>query len=80
MINLLAFCYLLKYSNNRNPNKHGGCRMEKEIITVGDVAALLRLSKTRVRQKAASGELPGKKIPGGRDWFFNKKEIEKILP
>ena len=54
--------------------------MEKEIITVGDVAALLRLSKTRVRQKAASGELPGKKIPGGRDWFFNKKESEKILP
>ena len=54
--------------------------MEKEIITVGDVAALLRLSKTRVRQKAASGELPGKKIPGGRDWFFNKKEIEKFLP
>lgn len=50
--------------------------MEKEIITVGDVAALLRLSKTRVRQKAASGELPGKKIPGGRDWFFNKKESE----
>ena len=54
--------------------------MEKEIITVGEVAALLRLSKTRVRQKAASGDLPAKKIPGGRDWIFNKKEIEKILP
>ena len=54
--------------------------MEKEIITVGEVAALLRLSKTRVRQKAASGDLPAKKIPGGRDWIFNKEEIEKILP
>ena len=54
--------------------------MEKKILTVGEVAALLRLSKTRVRQKAAAGKIPAKKIPGGRDWFFNKEEIEKILP
>lgn len=53
---------------------------EKDIIAVGEVSRLLRLSKTRVRQKAASGKLPGKKIPGGRDWFFNREEIEKILP
>ena len=53
---------------------------KKEIITVVEVASILHLSKTRVRQKAATGELPAKKIPGGRDWFFNKKEIEKILP
>ena len=49
--------------------------MEKEIITVGEVAALLRISKTRVRHKAASGDLPAKKIPGGREMTtaINKK-------
>lgn len=53
---------------------------KKEIITVGEVAKILRMSKCRVRQKAASGQLPAKKIPGGRDWLFDRQEVEKILP
>lgn len=55
-------------------------KAQKQIITVTEVAQMLHITPFRVRQKAACGELPGKKIPGGRDWLFNKSDIEKILP
>ena len=52
----------------------------KDIVTVKEAAAILHISEFRVRQKAAANVIPGKKIPGGRDWLFNRKELEKFLP
>lgn len=53
--------------------------MEK-ILTVTEVAKLLRITKQSVRNKAIAGELPAKKIPGGNKWMFNEEEIKKFLP
>ncbi|NMD86260.1 helix-turn-helix domain-containing protein [Victivallis vadensis] len=53
---------------------------EKEIITVVEAARILHISPQIVRAKCQKGLLPAKKIPGGRDWLLNRKEVEKILP
>lgn len=52
----------------------------KNIVTVKEAAAILHISEFRVRQKAAAKIIPGKKIPGGREWLFNRDELEKFLP
>jgi excisionase family DNA binding protein len=46
----------------------GPTMSELQLLTTDEVARLLRVSTETVRQLAASGELPGRKI--GRAWRF----------
>ena len=48
-----------------------------DILTVTEVAALLRLHPVTVRLKAASGEIPGRQI--GNRWRFSRARIEAWL-
>ncbi len=48
-----------------------------QLLTCDEVAEILRVSSETVRQLAASGELPGRKI--GRAWRFPRIAIESFL-
>ena len=48
-----------------------------QLMTCEEVAQLLRVSPETVRQLAAAGELPGRKI--GRAWRFPRTAIEAIF-
>ena len=43
--------------------------------TVNDVAEYLRITPFTVRDKCRKGLLPGKKLKGGKSWFFDGEEI-----
>jgi excisionase family DNA binding protein len=45
-----------------------------QLLTCEEVARLLRISQETVRNLAASGELPGRKI--GRAWRFPRAAVE----
>jgi len=47
--------------------------LTKNILTVRDVAAYLRLTETTICKLAASGDLPGFKI--GKSWRFHREEV-----
>jgi excisionase family DNA binding protein len=47
-----------------------------QLLTCAEVAKLLRVSRETVRQLAAAGELPGRKI--GRAWRFPKSAVESF--
>ena len=51
--------------------------MSLQVLTGGEVAKLLRVSRDTVYRLAASGELPGRKI--GRIWRFSRDAIEQYL-
>jgi hypothetical protein len=57
--------------------------MEKKgkILSVGDVAGRLGMSKRWVRKEAASGRLPGFKLGDGKKaaWVFHEDDIEAII-
>jgi excisionase family DNA binding protein len=48
-------------------------------MSVPQLAELLNVSAENIRQKAASGELPGRKLPGGRQYFFFTEELVEVL-
>ncbi|MBU1983473.1 MAG: helix-turn-helix domain-containing protein [Planctomycetota bacterium] len=48
-----------------------------DVLTVGEVAAFMRVSRETVYRLAARGELPGCKI--GRIWRFPKSAIQKYV-
>ncbi|MFH1746550.1 MAG: helix-turn-helix domain-containing protein [Planctomycetota bacterium] len=48
-----------------------------DVLTVGEVAAFMRVSRETVYRLAARGELPGRKI--GRIWRFPKAAILKYV-
>jgi Helix-turn-helix domain len=48
-------------------------------MTVPQLAELLGQSAEAIRQKAQSGALPGRKLPGGRQYFFFTAEVAEIL-
>jgi excisionase family DNA binding protein len=48
-----------------------------QLLTCEEVARLLRISQETVRNLAASGELPGRKI--GRAWRFPRAAVENQL-
>ena len=48
-----------------------------DVLTVGEVAAFMRVSRETIYRLAARGELPGRKI--GRIWRFPKKAIQKYI-
>jgi excisionase family DNA binding protein len=51
--------------------------MGEEILTVREVADLLKLHPKTVNKFAISGRLPGSRI--GRQWRFRKSEVLKLL-
>ena len=51
--------------------------MSLQVLTGGEVAKLLRVSRDTVYRLAASGALPGRKI--GRIWRFSRDAIEQYL-
>ena len=51
--------------------------MGEEILTIREVAELLKLHPKTVNKLANSGRLPGYKI--GRQWRFRKSEVLKLL-
>ena len=51
--------------------------MGEEILTVREVADLLKLHPKTVNKFAISGRLPGYRI--GRQWRFRKSEVLKLL-
>ena len=48
-----------------------------QLLTCDEVAQVLRISSETVRQLAAAGELPGRKI--GRAWRFPQVAIESFV-
>ncbi len=48
-----------------------------DVLTVGEVAGFMRVSRETVYRLAARGELPGRKI--GRIWRFPKEAIREYL-
>lgn len=48
-----------------------------DVLTVGEVAAFMRVSRETVYRLAARGELPGRKI--GRIWRFPQDAIQKYV-
>jgi excisionase family DNA binding protein len=51
--------------------------MDEEILTIREVANLLKLHPKTVNKLANSGRLPGHRI--GRQWRFRKSEVLKLL-
>ena len=51
--------------------------MGEEILTIREVADLLKLHPKTVNKLANSGKLPGYRI--GRQWRFRKSEVLKLL-
>lgn len=47
--------------------------MDKEILTVQDVATLLELSEQTVRRLFRDGELPGRRV--GKAWFITRRQL-----
>jgi len=53
-------------------------KLSTDVLSVKEVADLLRVHVTTVRRLAATGELPGKMI--GKRWRFSRQEILSLLP
>lgn len=51
--------------------------MEEEMLTVTEVATLLRISTATVKKMAGDGRLPAIKI--GRQWRFRKVAIDEFI-
>ena len=47
----------------------------EDYMTAVEVAALLGVNASRVRQLARAGSLKGEKV--GRDWFFLRADVEE---
>ena len=48
-----------------------------EVLTMGEVAELLRVSSRTVSRLARAKKMPGKKI--GKEWRFYRGDVEKYL-
>lgn len=50
---------------------------DSEFATVREAAQVLYLTVERVRQKLRKGDLPGRKIEGGRKWVIPRVELDR---
>jgi molybdopterin-binding protein len=48
-----------------------------ELLSSGDVSALLRLNVKRIQALARLGRLPGRRV--GRKWLFARADVEALL-
>jgi excisionase family DNA binding protein len=51
----------------------------EELLTIDEVAAVLRLSPFTVRDLLRAKKLPGLKVGGGRQWRVRKADLEAYL-
>ncbi|MFA5460056.1 MAG: helix-turn-helix domain-containing protein [Candidatus Paceibacterota bacterium] len=51
--------------------------MDKDFLTVEDIAEILKLSKRTIREKLKKGELPGKKIAG--KYITTRELLKKFI-
>ena len=47
----------------------------EDLMTAVDVAAVLGVNTSRVRQLARAGQLKGERV--GRDWLFRRADVEE---
>jgi excisionase family DNA binding protein len=59
------------------PTKNGLSDSMGPLLTVDEVAELLRTSRATVYNLARQGRIPGAQI--GKSWRFNRKAIEKWM-
>ena len=52
-------------------------RKADEVMTIGELAAYLKLSKSTAYKLAQEGKIPGQKV--GRHWRFRKETIDRWL-
>lgn len=50
-----------------------------DLLTVEEVAELLRLTPYTIRRLLNEGKLPGRKVGGGRQWRIDKGELAHYL-
>jgi excisionase family DNA binding protein len=71
------FAFGLRRELNQGGQMEKFSLMGEEILTVREVADLLKLHPKTVNKFAISGRLPGYRI--GRQWRFRKSEVLKLL-
>jgi excisionase family DNA binding protein len=52
-------------------------KTEDKVLTIDDLAAYLKLSKSTIYKLCAEGKIPGQKI--GRHWRFHRESIDEWL-
>jgi len=73
----------LAVSTQENPAPGGGAvqvvpwRTEGRLLTVTEVADLLRINKSTVYRMAKEGRLPATRV--GRQWRFRKSVLDNLL-
>ena len=50
-----------------------------EVLTIAEAASILRLSESKTRQLAASGELPGVLPRLGKTWRVSRAGLQRYL-
>jgi molybdopterin-binding protein len=61
----------------RDSSRQSGAAEIGAPLTVGEAAALLRLTSRRVQALAREGRIPGRRI--GRRWLFRRAELEQMV-
>lgn len=61
----------------RPPKARGRSASSPEVMTIGDLAVYLQLSKSSLYKLVQGGKVPGRKI--GRHWRFRKDIIDDWL-
>ena len=59
------------------PTKVFDIRQLPEVVTTGEAAAYLRLSKPTVAKYATEGIIPGRKF--GEQWRFRRDDLKKLM-
>jgi excisionase family DNA binding protein len=59
------------------PQEKTGDPAQAELVSLAEVAAMLRLPPLRVRKMAQSGQIPAVKLDG--EWRFNKDLVYKAI-
>lgn len=60
-------------------NNEGGTKEQKPkpLVTLAEMAAMLRLPPLRVRKMVQAGQIPGVKVDG--EWCFNKDLVYQAI-
>lgn len=53
--------------------------VETKYLTTAEVADLCRCNAATIRRWRKKGILKGRKLPGGKDWLFDKDDVEQAL-
>ena len=64
-------------AGGRGPEPVGAQAVEGRLLTVAEVADLLRINKSTVYRMAKQGRLPATRV--GRQWRFRRSVLERLL-